>query len=120
MSNYFHCDICGTATLLHPPYEPIFEEKEVEVKNPLTGEVVGKSLQNVPVTVKQKILNPQTGKLEFQNVQALKYLKPKTHLVILQVGGEQIQRDFCEKCYKEKINPSIKATWDFLEGIEPQ
>ena len=106
MANIFKCDICGRETHLYPPFR--YKTKKemvdgVEVETPLFK------------NIKRQDMN--TGKVETVSVPDIEYDLPVAILVKLQVAGQEIQKDFCEKCVKEVMD-DITLLWDKLENIE--
>jgi len=106
MANVFKCDICGKETYLYPPFT--YKTKK---------EMIGDIEVDVPVTKKITRQNMQTGKVESVSVPDVEYQLPVTILVKLQVAGQEIQKDFCEKCVEEVMS-DIKLLWYKLEKIE--
>lgn len=124
MSDKKFCDECGVETHLVPNYEQEFEEKEVEIPVPnpknVNEQIKVKHKVKASKTVKMKRQNVHTGKMEEVDVPKVKYLQPKCIVVRLQVGlNEYVQRDFCEKCYKQHED-KIKSLWNHLEKIDPK
>lgn len=110
MATLWKCDVCGKETHIYPPTEPIIET----VPHPNDP---NQTIQ-VQKTVKQKRQN-MYGQVEEIDIPAVKFLSEKAYLVILQVGDEQVKRDFCYDCLI-KLLPTIKQTWNMLENISPQ
>lgn len=117
----FRCDICSKEGKLHPKQETIQEEIEVETsvvdsKGKLT---VKKEKQLQPKMVKHKWFNSVTGKMEESNMVETRDLEPRAIVININVSGKVIQRDFCEDCYKETIQPHLRKVWDLLENTTP-
>lgn len=110
MANLWKCDSCGKETHIYPPTKPIMEE--IPHPNDPTQKI------QVQKTVKQKRQNLY-GQVEEIDIPAVEFIGEKAYLVILQVGDEQVKRDFCYSCLS-KILPIIKQTWDTLEKVTPQ
>lgn len=126
MAAVWHCDNCGEPTLVNPPTEPIFEEKEIVEKVPTTvmkdgkKEVVWeekKTVHKIPKVGKAKRQDPFTGEVEEIDVPEVRDLKPRAYLINLSVGQEIIQKDFCKKCLDEVL-PEIQALWNKLESYK--
>jgi hypothetical protein len=138
------CDQCGKDTHIHPPTEPLYDEKEVEIEVPEMVErdvpvldkkgnktnktekrkvielVKKKQLVKSPRIIKVKKQNLYTKKMEEMDVHEQRDLFPRAFLVRLSFGmTEEVQRDFCRECL-DKIMPKLKEVWDLLEKVEPQ
>ena len=138
MSLSWHCDICGKSTHVNPPSKQKMEQREVETEIPITetkkvkdkeGNVTevhiatGKKQKirtkaPFPVMRKFRRQNPSTGNVDIIDVPALEYLAPRTVLVSLKTGDENIQKDFCEDCYNSKVKLKVEALWKELELIK--
>jgi len=121
--NYFKCDRCGKETKLSPKCEPVFEEKEVE-KVVKIGKIVKKEekirkIEKVPVMVDMLRQNSATGEMQRYQVQKVKDLEPRAHIVRLTLGQESIQKDFCTECL-DMCKSKLLEAWDFLMEIENQ
>lgn len=105
MANTFQCDICSKTTHIYPPFEHVFEDKETEY-----------GVVKIPVMSTAKRQNQFTGEVEDIQVQKIRFLKPRAHIIRLDVAGEEVQRDFCEDCVKEVL-PEVQKLWDKLASI---
>jgi hypothetical protein len=73
----------------------------------------------VPDTVKVKRQHPLTGEMEDFEVAKLEDLAPRTYLVRVSVGQEDVCRDFCKDCLEEYM-PKIKSLFQALSNVKPK
>jgi hypothetical protein len=118
------CDICGKPTHVNPPVEPQWEERQVPVEMPDPNDPTKVTIvhvpQRLPKMAKMKQQNAFTGEIEDVDVQETKDLAPRTWIVSLSVGQDQIQKDFCKECLTEHVLPAAQALWDKLAAIKSQ
>lgn len=126
MSVLWHCDLCSKATHVNPPTQQVFEEREIEVDTPEIKIVDGnqvldmvkkKVTQKVPKLAKMKRQNLYTREVEEIDIPMMKDLSPRTYIMRVMVGSDEIQRDFCLECL-DSVMPEFKALWDKLEKIK--
>lgn len=104
--NVFKCDLCGKETYVNPPFEHVFEEKEID----------GVKVKS-PVTVKMKRQDMSTGVMTEVDVPKINDLKPRAIIVRLYSGSESIFKDFCVDCYNTSIKPEVVKLWNTLESV---
>lgn len=126
MAICWNCDICGKSTFVNPPSKQSFREDEVEVSIPvkvLKDNAVVESVQKqkvkklVPETVKIRRQNA-SGDIEQVEIPKLIFEKEKTVILQLRVGDENIQKDFCQACYKKHLSEDVNNLWLKLEQIK--
>jgi len=113
------CDICGAPGFIHPKTKDIKKTKMVKIevpdpKDPTRKTVKRKVKQEIPVTQIIRRQNTQGQRVERHVIAATKDLQPRAVLVLLKAGMENIQKDFCVKCYNAKIKPEVDKLFDFL------
>jgi hypothetical protein len=113
------CDICNAPGFIHPKTENITEIKTVTMeipdpKDPVRKKVKRKVKQEIPKTQIIRRQNTQGQKVEKHAIPLTKDLEPRAIIVMLKAGMENIQKDFCVKCYEEKIKPEVDKLFDFL------
>ena len=118
----WNCDICGAPGVIHPRTEPVMKKKTVtyEVPNPQNPKekIIKKVTRDVPMTTTIRRQNTQTSRVETLEIPDTKDLQPRAMLVLLQFGMENVQRDFCVKCYDAKIKPHVDKLFDVLVKIQ--
>lgn len=93
------CDICGKVTFINPPTENIVNED-------------GK-----PKMSFTKVQDNVTGKIKKVPVPDIKDLKPRTYIIRLSVGNENITKDVCKSCLDKYLKNELQALWNKLENI---
>ena len=138
--NINNCDTCNKKTYMNPDREIVQEDRTIEYEIPVpvkagvdkaTGKDVfimemqkqTKTIQK-PVMTYQRRMDAITGKIVKHPVPKIIYKQPLTVFVRLKIGGDIIQRDFCEECIKggnekaKEIFEQAEKLWDLLEGID--
>jgi hypothetical protein len=101
MAVNWKCDLCGKETFVNPPYK----FKVDDAGNP------------IQTTTRQQ--NVYTGDVDSIAAYDLEYLQPKTYIVRLDMGGETIQKDFCEEHFLQ-IKHHLEALYGVLQNIKSQ
>jgi hypothetical protein len=70
------------------------------------------------VMTKLRRQNHQTGNIDYLDVPEGIAERPKTFIVVLNMGDEQIKKDFCQECYRKKVKPKAEELYALLESIE--
>ncbi len=116
------CDLCGTPGVIHPRTEPITQKETVtlEVPNPKDPKkkITKKVVRDIPVTEIIRRQNTQTSRVETLEIQKMKDLEPRAIIVILNFGMENVQKDFCMKCYNREVKQHVEPLFDFLHKIQ--
>lgn len=122
MAVTWHCDICDAPGTIHPKTEPMMRKKTVtyEVPDPKDPKkkIRQKASRDVPVTTTIRRQNTQTARVETVEIARTKDLQPRAIMVVLQVGMENVQKDFCVKCYDKKIKPHVEKLFDLLHKLQ--
>lgn len=113
------CDICNAPGFIHPKTENVVKTKMVTIempdpKAPTKKKIRQKVKQEVPQTQIIRRQNTQGQKVERHVIPLTKDLEPRAVLVLLRAGMENVQKDFCVKCYEEKVKPEIDKLFNFL------
>ena len=116
------CDLCGAPGYIHPLTEPVMRKKVMKIELPdpkdprkkITKEV----FREIPQTTKIRRQVTQTSKVETVEIPLLKDKQPRAILVQLNFGMENVQKDFCMKCFNKNIRDKVEVLFDFLAGIE--
>lgn len=109
MSATWNCDICGKETHVAAPAEPIWVDEQVQVPNSALT-----LTRKVPLMTTMQRQDLFTGEVKEIKVPRVKFLSPKAFIVMVQVGDETLQRDFCEECLAT-LKPEIDALWAKLK-----
>jgi hypothetical protein len=99
MSVLWKCDICGKETSINPQVKPVM-------------------IDGVQAKGKRKYQNPQTNEVETIEVPLYEDLEPRTYIIKVNVGQENVTRDVCKECLEKEMLPLIKPLWDKLENME--
>ena len=117
------CDICGAPGFIHPKTKDITKTETVTIeipdpKDPTRKTVKRRIKRQVPATQEIRRQNTQDQKVERILIPLTKDLQPRAVLVMLKAGMNNIQKDFCVKCYDNKIKPEVDKLFDFLMTIQ--
>ena len=96
------CDICKKETHINPPTKVVVDEN------------------GVPETAFTRTQDPVTGDIKKVQVPKLEDLKPRTYIIRLGVGQENITKDVCKVCLDNKLLPLIQPLWDKLANIKSE
>ena len=137
-SNY--CDTCKKQTFTNPDREIVQEEKEIEFEVP-TPVKVGfdkktkkelfeiqmikqKKIIKKPKMTYHRVMDQNTGEVIKRPIPEAIYKQPLTVFIRLKVGGDIIQRDFCEECVQgghdkaKEIFEAAEKLWSLLEEVK--
>lgn len=116
------CDICEQIGTIHPETVPMMESRVVKMEVPdpkdLNKKIIKEIKQEIPLTTTLRRQDTQTGKIKIHVVPKSKDLTPRAMIVSLKFGSENIQKDFCVKCYNEHISKHVELLFSKLEKIE--
>lgn len=116
------CDICGTPGTIHPKTEPITKVQTIKVEVPDPDNIGKMKIQEiqkeVPETTILRRQDVQTGTIQKHVIQATRDLEPRSIIVSLKFGNENIQKDFCVECYNKHIKRHVEKMYIELEKIE--
>lgn len=101
MALKWFCDVTGKEVFMAPPFKVVTDDK-------------GKN-----VTVKTKVFNGNTGKVDLIDSPKLEYQKEKAFLVRLSVGDENIQLCLSKEGL-DKIKGPLALLWNLLEDQLPK
>jgi hypothetical protein len=138
--NSNNCDTCGKRTFTNPDRETVYEEEEVEFEAPMPVQVgidkktkkelfemqmvKQKKTIKKPKMTYQRVMDRNTGKIVKHPIPEVIYKQPRTAYFRLKIGGDIIQRDFCEECIKggnrkaREIFETAEKLWSLLEEVK--
>lgn len=85
------------------------------IKVPLVKTVKEKVKHKVAKIVRMKRQNIHTGHIEHFEVHEHRDLEPRSFVVTLAFGGEEITRHLCRGCLNN-LMPALRPAWDALEA----
>lgn len=99
-----HCDCCGTETFFSPIEKPILNEEGQPKKK-----LINKWFQELG-----KYMQIEATVVEYE---APKYMQIQLHTP---ENGEWVAKDFCNKCWAEKIKPLSDSLKNLLLSFDDQ
>jgi len=138
--NSNNCDTCDKKTFVNPDRETVYESEDIDFELPIPvkqgkDKETGADLYTIenkkqtktikkPVMTYQKRMDQNTGKIVKYPIAEVKFLQPLTVFIRLKLGGDIIQRDFCEECIRggnekaKEIFETAEKLWSLLEDMK--